>query len=137
MKRAPKPGRPRTSPHLRAEQLRAAKRAQRQRERDAGLASVELRLPESRAQRLRVAAATPRFGAALDRFIDELVLDIDAWPTLRDLAWNRADRFIAAEEALALYERNWRFVDIQLLEPRERALIDRLKDRFGAGVFNG
>ncbi len=38
-------GRPRTSLLTRTEQLRAAKRAQRQRERRAGLATIELRLP--------------------------------------------------------------------------------------------
>ena len=137
MRKTPKPGRPRTSPLTRAEQLRAAKRAQRQREREVGLAPVELRLAASRAQRLRVAAAMPRFDAALDRLLDELVLDVQAWPTLRDLTWNRAGRFVGAEDALALYERNWRFVDVERLDPREKDLIERLKDRFGAGVLNG
>lgn len=136
MKRILKPGRPRTSPLTRAEQLRVAKRGQRRREREAGLAPVELRLAASSAQKLRLAAATPGFDSALDRFLEELVLEIDAWPTLRDLAWNRADRFMAAEDALSLYERNWRFVDVDLLDPREKSLIGRLKDRFGAGVIN-
>lgn len=137
MKRPPKVGRPRTSELTRAEQLRAAKRAQRLRERRGGLAAVELRLPAEKARRLRVAAATPAFDAALDRFLDEMVIDIEAWPALKELAWNRADRFIAAPDAFALYERNWRFVDAHVLEDPERALIERLKNRYGAGVFNG
>ena len=129
-------GRPRTSTLTRAEQLRAAKRAQRRRERRAGMAAVELRLPADQAERLRAAVGAPRFKQALDEFLQEVVLDIDMWPVLRELAWNRAGRWIAAEDALALYERNWRFVEPARLSKEEAGLIDRLKDRHGGGVFN-
>jgi hypothetical protein len=121
----------------RAEQLRRAKRAQRARERARGLRAVELRLPEARAARLRAAMGSADFDRALDRFLDEEVIEIDAWPVLRDLSWNRATRFIPARQALSVYERNWRFVDPARLTPPERALIERLKQRFGAGVLNG
>lgn len=129
-------GRPRVSSLTRAEQLRAAKRAQRQRERRAGIAAIELRLPARQAERLRAAAAAPRFKAALEEFLREVVLDIDAWPKLRELAWNRAGRWIPAEDALALYERNWRFVEPGALTKDEAALIERLKHRFGGGILN-
>ncbi len=129
-------GRPRTSQLTRTEQLRAAKRAQRQRERNAGLTTVELRVPTSHAERLRAAASLPHFKIALDRFLQEMILDIDQWPTLHDLTWNRADRWIPAEEALALYERNWRFVEPQQLTKAESELIDHLKQRFGGGMLN-
>lgn len=132
----PKRGRPRTSPLTRAEQLRAAKRAQRQRERKAGLAAVELRLTADRADRLRAAIATPYFNASLDRFLDDLVLDFHEWPVLEELAWNRADRWIPAADAFALYERNWRFVEPKRLGRAEKKLIERLSNRFGGGVFN-
>lgn len=135
MKKATR-GRPRTSTLTRAEQLRAAKRTQRQRERRAGLAAVNLRLPANQAARLRTAAGTPGFDRRLEQFLDELVLDIDRWPALRELAWNRSDRWIPAEEALALYERNWRLVDPARLTPDEHELIERLKHRFGGGVLN-
>jgi hypothetical protein len=131
------PGRPRTSALSRAEQLRAAKRAQRLREREAGLAPVQLRLPEARAEQLQVAAGVAGFDDALGRFLDELVVDLDAWPVLRDLAWNRANRYIAAPEALALYERNWRHVDAGRMSAAERRLLERLAQRYGGGVFNG
>lgn len=136
MKLAPKAtrGRPRTSSLTRAEQLRAAKAAQRQRERRAGLTAVQLRLPADEAERLRVAASAPGFNKALDEFLREVVLDIHRWPRLRELAWSRADRWIPAEDALALYERNWRFVEP--LAKEEADLVDRLKDRFGGGVLN-
>ena len=129
-------GRPRISPLTRAEQLRAAKRAQRQRERRAGLTTVELRLPASQAERLRAAVNAPRFNPALDQFLQDMILDIDQWPGLRELAWSRADRWIPAEEALALYERNWRFVDPEQLTQAELELIDHLKHRFGGGMLN-
>lgn len=136
MKRHVIRGRPRTSRLTRAEQIRVAKQAQRLRQRQAGITAVELRLPAEQAARLRAAAGGARFATALDEFLGEVVVDIDAWPMLRELAWNRADRWIPAEEALALYERNWRFVEPSQLGRAEAELIDRLKDRYGGGVLN-
>jgi hypothetical protein len=63
-------------------------------------------------------------------------LRLDDYPQLALLAWNRAVREISGEEAFALYERNWRFVDQESLTPREAALIDRLTRRYGHGVLN-
>jgi hypothetical protein len=100
------------------------------------MVAVELRLPRRTAAQLRVAAATVLFAGALDRLLDDLVLEIDAWPRLRELAWNRADRWIPARDALAIHERNWRFVDPAELGPDEAALIVRLKHRYGSGVLN-
>jgi hypothetical protein len=137
MKKHPRTrGRPRTSTLTRAEQIRVAKRAQRRREREAGIAAVELRLPAHQAERLRAAATTVRFKEALEEFLQDVVLDINAWPRLRELAWNRADRWIPGEDALAVYERNWRFVEPAGLTKAEANLIDRLKDRYGRGVLN-
>ena len=134
--RIPGRGRPKRSRLTRAEQLRAAKRAQRQRERRAGLAQVQLRLPAREAERLRVALSSSHFPKALDEFLRDLVVDTDRWPMLKELAWNRADRWIPAEEALALYERNWRLVDPRRLARDEAELIGRLRDRFGGGLLN-
>ena len=39
---------------------------------------------------------------------------------------------MAPREALGLYERNWRHVRPDSLEPRERALLDALRRTFGA-----
>lgn len=125
-------GRPRTSRYPRAEQLRRAKRAQRERERAAGLVHVDLALPRLEAQKLRVAAADPSFS----KLLDEMVVRVDDFAALREIAWNRTDEFISAREAFSLYERNWRFVDPSRLSDRERGLLDRLTERFGAGVMN-
>lgn len=137
MPRRAQPGRPRTSPLTRAEQLRAAKRAQRARQRAAGLRPVELTLEKGQAERWRAAAASPRFREEIGRFLDDMVVDRNAWPVLRDLTWNRSDRWIPAEEALRLYERNWRHVDATALGEEEAALIRRLALRFAGGVFHG
>ena len=129
-------GRPRRSPLTRAEQLRQAKRVQRERERRAGRAAVELLIPAVQAKRLRIAARTPQFGQLLEAFLQDVVIDLHAWPTLRELAWSRKDRWIPAADALALYERNWRHVEPARLTSEEAALIDRLKSRFGGGVLH-
>jgi hypothetical protein len=52
------------------------------------------------------------------------------------LAWSRdVTHPIPAEEAFALYERNWRFVDKDQMTEREMQLIRSLADRFGRGVL--
>lgn len=63
-------------------------------------------------------------------------IHIDDYPELAMLAWNRVVREVAEDEALALYEANWRFVDAEHLLPVERALIDRLANQYGHGVLN-
>ncbi len=56
------------------------------------------------------------------------------YPELARLAWNRdPHRPITGEEALGLYERNWRHVDTAALSEKERALIASLADRLGGG----
>ena len=136
-KRRPPVGRPRTSPLTRAEQLRAAKRTQRARQRAAGIRLIEVALHKAQVERWRAAAASPRFREELDRLLDAMAVDRTAWPVLRELTWNRSDRWIPADEALRLYERNWRHVDAASIGDEEAKLIQRLADRFAGGVFNG
>ena len=131
-----KAGRTVTSKMTRGEQLRRAKRAQRERERRAGLVNVQLVLPGSTAAKLAVARRAADFPDLLDDALDQLIVHLPDYPQLRDLAWNRTDEYIPAKEAFQLYERNWRFVELGRLDPEERALIDRLMARFGGGVIN-
>ena len=133
---ARRPGRPKTSLLSRREQLRLAKRAQRARERDAGKVIVPLKLPARDAERVRVAMAQPEFTGRLRRFLDDTLIEIAAYENLAALCWNRRGRYIDAEEAFRLYERNWRFVDTRRMKPTERALIERLAARYGNGVLN-
>lgn len=66
----------------------------------------------------------------------EDILNIDDYPQMRLLAWNRVVRVIDADEAFALYEANWRFVDQDELTVNEAALINRLIKQYGKGVLN-
>ena len=122
--------------HPRREQLRLAKRAQRERERLAGLQNVPLKLPAREAERLRAAVAQPGFTRRLGQFLDEELVDIEQYENLKALCWNRRSRYIAAKDALRLYERNWRLVDKHRMKSAERELIDRLVARFGGGALN-
>lgn len=129
-------GRPKVSKLSRTEQLRAAKRRERARRRTAGLGKVQIELPEDDAARLRTALADATFRRAATRLLDEYVIELQRYPALRELAWNRVDRWVTAPEALALYERNWRHVDKESLGDDERALIKRLAHAFGGGHLN-
>ena len=42
----------------------------------------------------------------------------------------------AGEDAFALYEANWRFVEEDRLQPRERDMIMRLTQVYGHGLMN-
>ncbi len=96
----------------------------------------QVKLRPATAERLRRALAIPGFEDALARFLDDALIDTDAYPNLRLLCWNRSERFIPAREAFSLYERNWRLVDEKTLGSHERELIDRLMRTHGAGVLN-
>ncbi|MBM3394391.1 MAG: hypothetical protein FJY37_07135 [Betaproteobacteria bacterium] len=63
------------------------------------------------------------------------MINANDYPNLALLCWNRADRWVEEREALALYERNWRFVDQQRMPAHERALVDRLVEQHGNGVL--
>lgn len=57
------------------------------------------------------------------------------FPELKMLAWNRdTARPIPADEAYALYERNWRFLDASALTEAEAELITALTVRYGDGA---
>ena len=51
---------------------------------------------------------------------------------LKKLAWQLKDtKEISPKEALELYERNWRHVDLKTMSPREREFIQALLAAFG------
>jgi hypothetical protein len=131
-----RPGRPKRSPVARREQLRLAKRAQRARERAAGVVVVPLKLAAPDAERLRAAVARPEFARELRALLDDTLIEVAAFENLAALCWNRRERYLGAEEAFRLYERNWRLVDKRRMKPAERALIEDLAARYGNGVLN-
>ena len=120
----------------RREQLRLAKRAQRAREREAGMVAVPLKLQARDAERLRAAMSRPAFAERLYALLDDELIEIADYENLAALCWNRRVRYLSAAEAFRLYERNWRLVDKRAMKPAERALIERLAARYGNGVLN-
>ncbi|HXC38937.1 MAG TPA: hypothetical protein VN667_08315 [Burkholderiales bacterium] len=131
-----RPGRPKTSELTRAEQLRQAKRAQRERDRRAGQVPVQIKLGRDTAESLRRALAVAGFEEGLKRYLDNTVIDSARYPNLKLLCWNRAGRYLSGKDAFALYERNWRFVDQRRMDKGERELIARLSQEYGNGVLN-
>lgn len=56
------------------------------------------------------------------------------YPELKKLGWQlRKDAELTPDEALDLYERNWRHVDVERLTAREQALIQALSTKIGGG----
>lgn len=65
---------------------------------------------------------------------DAMNVRVNKYPQLRQLCWNRPDDAVVdGETALALYERNWRFVDHDAIIPSEQRLLDRLVAEYGNG----
>ena len=62
----------------------------------------------------------------------QCVVGLADYPQLEQLAWqvHGTDELTPAE-ALSIYRRNWRHVDANALEPRERDLIDALRIALG------
>ena len=66
----------------------------------------------------------------------EGMVRVDDYPNLKLLCWNVDTPFVTRRNAFALYERNWRLVDITGAPEHERAFIDDLAREFGQGVIN-
>jgi len=57
---------------------------------------------------------------------------ITDYPQLKDLAWQvHGTDELTPREALGIYERNWRHLDLQAMEPAERDLVDALRLALG------
>jgi hypothetical protein len=64
-------------------------------------------------------------------------LRIGQYAQLALIAWSRQpDDEISGEEAFALYESNWRFVEQERLDQEERDLIELLTKTYGNGLMN-
>ena len=117
-------------------QLREAKRRQRQRERETGLGLYQIRLPMQALQKLKKGMSDEKFITRLQRFIATEVLTASDFPQLKLLCWNRHDDYITRADAFALYEGNWRFINENAIDDREKELITALSVEFGKGVIN-
>lgn len=90
---------------------------------------VQLTEPEVDRQAASLAVA----GEAQQTALPDMIR-LGDYPQLRQLAWHLTGMSeIPPQTALALYERNWRHIDLPRLEPAERTLIDRLAATLGKG----
>ena len=63
-------------------------------------------------------------------------IPIRCYPQLKELAWQlREDAVISPRDALNIYERNWRFMDLKSLTSEEYALVEQLKETVGKGYL--
>jgi transcriptional regulator with XRE-family HTH domain len=93
------------------------------------IAALGLELDIVKARELRAGARDIAEVATLPT-----ALRLADYPQLKRLAWQRdASATLSADEALALYERNWRHVDRGAMDARERALLERLARELGGG----
>ena len=121
----------------RLRQLREAKRKQRSRQDQAGLVPCQVVVPRELAAPLREVARRPDLVEQPRAWLALEAIEVAAWPQLDHLCWGRHDRWISGADALATYERNWRFVAPEALTAAEAELIRGLVERHGKGVFNG
>jgi len=120
----------------RERQMREAKRRQRQREAEAGLGVYQVRLPQPLLKRFKVGMRQPEFVAALTAFLEQEVLHVIEYGGLASICWNLREEYLTRREAFALYERNWRYLDVDSMTEDETRLLDELREEFGRGVIN-
>ena len=121
---------------LRKEQLRRAKRRQREKEREAGLVLYQLKLPADLLDKMKTGMSDDLFPRKLYGFLEREIIEVDHFPSLKLLCWNRHTRLLTRKEAFDLYERNWRHVDANAMTELERQLVNELKNEYGQGVLN-
>jgi transcriptional regulator with XRE-family HTH domain len=82
---------------------------------------------------LQLQLLDPKTALAADDFLPPMI-PLDDYPQLKSLAWHTPEaRELTPQQAIDLYERQWRHVDRGRLLPRERALINALATRLGGG----
>ena len=82
---------------------------------------LKLELSDRRSRRSRQAGPKPPSKIRLADY-----------PQLKRLAWQLKDtKEISPKEALDIYERNWRHIDLETMDSREQELVQALLDAFG------
>jgi len=83
--------------------------------------------------RLAVAAHTPPPSAPDRKGWIPARVRLDAYPKLKELAWQvHGTDELSPREALGIYERNWRHLDLATLTQDEQDLIEALRAGLGA-----
>lgn len=64
------------------------------------------------------------------------MIRLSDYPQLKLLVWNSDVSELEDELAFSIYERNWRWIEVEALTAGEALLIERLKNSFGGGVLH-
>jgi hypothetical protein len=64
------------------------------------------------------------------------MINLVNYPALKSLCWSQQSDFVSRRHAFSIYERNWRFVEVDKLTADEHQLIEELKIEYGNGVLN-
>ena len=68
--------------------------------------------------------------------LDDEQIAVQYYPQLKALAWQlREDALISPRDALNMYERNWRLIDLEKMTTEEKKLIEQLKNEVGKGCL--
>lgn len=62
-------------------------------------------------------------------------IDRRQYPELNNLLWDLHGIQVEPKVAFDMYEKRWRYVDHKQITPKEKALVQRLTNEFGNGVF--
>ena len=120
----------------RNEQLRQAKRRQREKDRAAGLVLYQLKLPAHLLDKVKKGLSDEWFTEKFCSLLKHEIIVIEDFPGLKLLCWNLQTKLLTRKEAFELYERNWRHLELNALTARENQFIDELKIEYGRGVLN-
>jgi len=74
-------------------------------------------------------------AASAPAAVDLQVIELHRYPQLKQLAWQRHTPTVTGQEALSLYERNWRHVDQAAMPAHERELVAALAHAYGHGAL--
>lgn len=68
--------------------------------------------------------------------LDDEQIAVQYYPQLKALAWQlREDALISPRDALNIYERNWRLINLEKMTTEEKKLIEQLKNEVGKGCL--
>jgi transcriptional regulator with XRE-family HTH domain len=83
---------------------------------------------------VRICLTVPAYAQTVTSLPDNIRLA--DFPQLQSLAWQLPGvQQLTQQEALGLYERNWRHVDTARMSVQERALVKQLVQELGKGVL--
>ena len=107
-------------------------------ERDEDSVALRALIATARVLGLQLSLASPTDATPAAQAQLPLDIRLQDYPQLRQLAWQVSDarHSLAPHEALALYTREWRHVDVDALTDGERMLLRALAKTFGQPVLD-